>query len=122
MTDLTKLAFDSRQNYLKRSTYVGTTALTLPGAGATVSTTITHALGYVPFVSVAAQQVGTTVTWSNNYVHENLRTSSSADDPVQLSYTVSNTDLVITLTNGNISYVESGTRNVYWVIYLDYDA
>ena len=121
MTDLTKLSFDSRLNYLKRSEFVGSTNLTLPGAGLYVSHSVTHALGYVPFFIVGAELQDGDIVWSNDYVHELTQSSSAAlDPPVTFNYWCTSSTLTIELKNGEGSGEQSGDRTVYWAIYLDY--
>ena len=123
-TDLSKLSFLSTLNYLKRdSDLVGTAVLTLGAFGATTSTTINHNLGYIPFVSVAADVNGDGFIWSNEVVNLYTQTSLSGASPLypRLNHWVTPTQLVISLIN-QTSPVQTGTRPVYWAIYLDYDS
>ncbi len=122
MTDLSKLTFDSRLNYMKR-TISGSTDVTLASAGTAVTHTVTHNLGYVPFFIVGAELNDTSTIWSNNRVHEYTRTSlSGVDGPVQLEYWCDDVDLTIRIVNGGGALAQSGDRTIYWIIYLDYSA
>lgn len=120
--DLTKLSFYSAVNYLKRdSSLVGSTALTLPASGLSVSHTVTHNLGYVPFFIAGAELQDTSIIWSNNYVHEYTESiSASPNFPVTFGYWCSATELTIEITNGGGTGVQTGSRDVWWIIYLDY--
>lgn len=120
--DLTKLAFYSEENYLKRSDFVGSQDLTLGGAGAVTTHTVTHNLGYIPFFIVGANINSDTAIWSNNRVWEYTLSSNSAtgNDPVQLQYWCTTTTLTIRIVNGLGTGTQAGTRTVCWAIYLDY--
>lgn len=121
MVDLSKIAFDSRLNYMKRSEFTGSIGLTLGSAGATTTHTVTHNLGYVPFFVVGANLNDTSTIWSNNRVHELTQTSLTGNDvPVQLQYWITTTTLTIGIVNGDGSLAQVGTRTVFWAIYLDY--
>jgi hypothetical protein len=121
--DLTKIAFDSRLNYLKKDSSIsGTTSITLGGSGATTTHTVTHNLGYIPFFTVGAELVGTGTIWSNNYVHTFTQSSTFGDTPVQLDYWCTSTTLTIEIRNGTGSGQQSGSRQIYWNIYIDYEA
>lgn len=121
-TDLTKISFDSRLNYLKRSEFVGSQDVTLGGAGATNTVTVTHNLGYIPFFTVASEMASSTIVWSNEEVH--LYTGkdfgAATDVPMFLNYWIDDTELTINLVNGEGTETESGTRTIHWAIYLDY--
>lgn len=123
--DLTKLNFFSGVNYLKRDTaLVGTTLLTLPAADNVVSHTVTHSLGYIPFVYVGADVDNDGIIWSNQKVHTYTDTvlsglTSTDIEQILLTHSVSTTQLVINLEN--LTTTEAGEqRRIYWVIYLDY--
>ena len=117
-TDLTKLAFDSRLNYLKRSEFVGNETITLGGDGSVHTVTVTHNLGYIPFVTVGAHLTDTSTIWSNDRVFSG--TQSVGDRDISLDYWTTTTTLTIRIQNGNGSFVRSGNRIVYWAVYLDY--
>lgn len=121
-TDETKLNFDSRLNYMKRSEFTGSTSVTLGAAGATTTHTVTHSLGYIPFFIVGANLNDTSTIWSNNRVHEYTQSSNSGGArPVQLFAWINDTDLTIEVINGTGGLEQSGGRTVYWSIYLDYN-
>ena len=120
--DLTKIAFDSRLNYLKRSEFVGNDTVTLGGAGAVSTVTVSHNLGYIPFFSVGAELTDTSTIWSNTRVHELTNSSSGGDAFIELQYWCTSTTLTIRIVNGTGANVESGNRDVYWAIYLDYES
>lgn len=117
------IAFDSRLNYMKRSEFCGSEPLILPSSGLTVTKTVSHNLGYIPFLQVGANLDDDSIIWSNNQVYEYTQTSlTGVDPPVQLSYWFTDTDLTINLINGTGGLAQSGSRTVYWVIYLDYSS
>lgn len=120
MVDLTKLAFYSLMNYMKRSEFVGSASLTLGGAGAVSTHTVNHNLGYVPFFIVGANLNNTTTIWSGTRVHYATQSSAFADQDIELEYWCTTTDLTIRIRNGDGSFAQAGSRTVYWVIYLDY--
>jgi hypothetical protein len=121
--DITKIAFDSRLNYLKKgSDTSGTTSITLGGSGATTTHTVTHNLGYIPFFIVGAELPSTGTIWSNNYVHEFTQSSGTPPNtPVQLDFWCTSTTLTIEIRNGTGTGQQSGSRQIYWNIYLDYE-
>lgn len=116
------IEFDSKTNYLKKG-FSGSTNLTLPGAAETVSHTVNHGLGYIPFFHVGGNINNTSVVWSNDRIHE-FTTSFSATEEVspELSYYITEQDLVITILNGYNGGEQSGSRTIYWNIYLDYSS
>ena len=121
MSDLTKIAFDSRLNYLKRSEFVGSETVTLGAAGTTSTVTVTHNLGYVPFVTVGAHLKDTSTIWSNDYVWEETQSSLSGGDlEISYDYWVTTTTLTVQVRNGDGAFSQSGNRTVYWSIYKDY--
>src|SRR3990167_9755668 len=99
--DLTKLAFFSGVNYLKRDTTVGTTLLTLGGSGTTVTHTVTHNLGYIPFYEVFTEIDNVNIIWNNTKIYYSTDTSSGGglESSPALTSWVTTTDLVIKLTN-----------------------
>lgn len=118
------LSFLDSINYLKRDPNLsGSGAVTLGGAGTTASRTITHSLGYIPFVTVGADIKADGTVWANDIVNQYTQTSLSGTNPPfpTLNYYVTTTTLVISLIN-NTSPASSGSRTVYWAIYLDYGA
>lgn len=120
MPDLTKLSFYSEMNYMKRG-FSGSQEITLPaGSGAVLSTDIEHNLGYIPFFIVGAHLNDDTTIWSSNRVHQGTKSSAFGDTPVQLNYWCTDTTLTIYITNGTGVEEQSGTRTLYWAIYLDY--
>lgn len=124
MADLTLLHFLSSRNYLKRSDFCGSTALTLPAYGSTVTYTILHNLGYVPFFEVYAELDAAGTIWNGGKVSANTDQSAlsgSANDPTypQLKAWSDTTTLTITLDN-TTTPTATGTRTVYWLIYKDY--
>lgn len=121
MADLSKLNFDSEVNYMKRSSISGSTPITLGSDGTETSYTVHHGLGYIPIIHVSYDASGNGIIWSGDKV--NLYTDSSAGglfaaDP-QLLYWVDTQDLTIEVVN-NTDPVATGTRTIYWIIYLDY--
>lgn len=118
--DLTKLGFFSGVNYMKQSSLSGTDTLTVPSAGATVTKTINHNLGYIPMFTVHSDIADNGIIWSS-IVPDPWTESSLTHAPSwpALKYWATTTDLVIKLTN-NTSPASSGSRKIYWVIYKDY--
>jgi hypothetical protein len=122
--DLTKLSFISTLNYLKRdSALVGSDTITLGSSGSVSTKVVTHNLGYIPFFQVGADIVNDGMIWSNDIVNLYTQTSLSGTSTVYptLMYWVTTTDLTIAFYN-NTSPLQTGTRTVYWAIYLDYDS
>lgn len=118
--DLSKIAFDSRQNYMKRG-FSGSADLTLGAAGATTTHTVSHDLGYIPIFMVGAELDDTSIIYSNNLVHEATQSSAGgANIPVQVQFWPTTTTLTINIINGSGTGTRAGTRTVHWVIYLDY--
>lgn len=122
MTDLSKLAFDSRLNYLKRSEFVGEESVTLGGAGSSTSfVEITHNLGYVPFFVAGATLQNDSIIWSNEYVHPRTRSSlTGGAQPVNYEYWADENKMVVIIINGLSGGEQSGNRRIFWSIYLDY--
>lgn len=121
--DLSKLVLDSDQNYMKRSSFVGSTDLTLPAASTAVSYDIVHNLGYIPFITVGAETTDTSTLWSGGYVERLTHTSASGaiNHEVELHYWSTTTTLTIELLNGDGTGDDAGQiRTIYWIIYLDY--
>lgn len=119
--DLSKLNFYSGANYLKRSSLSDTASLTLPAFGSSVTTTVDHNLNYIPFFDVFADIDGDGIIWSGGDKVTKYTESSLGTNPEspRLSVWTTTTTLTITLTN-NTSPTATGTRSVYWIIYLDY--
>lgn len=119
--DETKLMFWSGANYLKRSEFSSSASLALGGLGTYATTTITHNLGYIPFFSVYADLTNDGTIWSNDIV--NVFTESSISGVTTtyptLIYYCTTTTLTIKILN-NTSPLATGSRTVYWTIYLDY--
>lgn len=122
MVNLRLLSYASFANYLKRSSVEGTALLTLGGASSTVTHTVTHNLGYIPFFQVSADLANDGVIWAGRVVDRYTETSISSynDDYPRLVYYCTTTTLTISIFN-NTSPASSGTRSVYWTLYLDYD-
>lgn len=115
------IIFDSESNYMKRSKFCDSAILTLGGAGTTVSQTVVHNLGYIPFFDVFVDQTGDDTIWSPQKINLYTETSLSGVslvDPTVRYWSTKNT-LTIQLIN-NTTPTATGTRVVYWLIYLDY--
>ena len=122
MSDLTKIAFDSRLNYLKRSEFVGSETVTLGGAGSNSTVTVTHGIGDIPFVTVGVNLTDTSTIWSNDRVWSETQSSLSGGDlEIGYNYWITTTTLTIQIRNGDGAYAQSGNRTVYWSIYKDYE-
>lgn len=122
--DKPKINFSSDINYLKRSSFCGNATLTLPAVGGSVSTTVTHSLGYVPMFEVVAEIDDANTIWTGGKVStltDQAFLSGLGTDPtyVDLRCWSTTTTLTITLLN-NTSPTATGTRKVYWIIYEDY--
>lgn len=120
--DLSKLAFESRQNYLKRSEFVSETSIALGSGGANADVTITHGLGYVPFFIVGVDIDNDGVIWSNDKVNENTETSRFffSSEPTVSSWATT-TGLTINILNSTVP-AQTGSRKVYYGVYLDYSS
>ena len=122
MSDLTKIAFDSRLNYLKRSEFVGSETVTLGGAGSNSTVTVTHGIGDIPFVTVGVNLTDTSTIWSNDRVWSETQSSLSGGDlEIGYNYWITTTTLTVQIRNGDGAYAQSGNRTVYWSIYKDYE-
>lgn len=121
---MSELNFDSRLNYLKRSGFVGSTNLTLPGTdGEYVRHTVTHNLGYIPFYFAGANVANTSTVWSGERVWEGTEsTQFIADEPPQFDSWATTTQLVLEIQQGYGTGAQSGQRTVYWAVYLDYES
>lgn len=120
MRDLTKLAFDSALNYLKRSETFGKTTGTYGGAGSSVLVDQVHAQGFVPFFIAGVELFNDGVIWSNQYVDEGTLSISALDLPPNFSYWCTNNILTVNLQNGTGVYTQAGTVDIYYGTYLDY--
>lgn len=112
--DLSKLAFYSGVNYMKRDSPSGS-----DDVGVDSTKTATHSLGYIPFYEVYTEIDDSGIIWNNTKIDKFTGTSSTGDvrdNPDVASWTTT-TDLTIKLSNNSGS---SGTRKVYWLIYKDY--
>lgn len=120
MVDISKLSFYSENNYLKRG-FSGSAIVTIPSAGNAVTYTVDHNLGYIPFFIAAAKLTETDVIWSGYYVNVYTETNlTGVDLPPQLDFWCTTTQLVIRIRNGDGASAITGTREVYYAIYLDY--
>ena len=119
--DLTKLIFLSSLNYLKRSNFFNNDTVTLGGANTQVVKNVDHNLGYIPFIHVAADLQDNGVLWANDIVDKYTETSLSSfsNDYPTLEYWTTNNILTISIYN-HTSPAATGTRRVYWGVYLDY--
>lgn len=120
--DKSKLIFLSTESLLKRDeTLCGSQALTLPAHGLTVSHTVNHNLGYIPFFEVSVDFDNDGVIWAGEKIDTYAESSLSGVEPTSpaLKYWITTTTLTITLDN-TTTPTATGTRTVYWVIYLDY--
>lgn len=117
-TDLSKLAFDSRLNYLKRSEFSGEGEVTQNPFNE-VLFEVTHSLGYVPFFIAGCDINDDGIIWSNEYVHEFTQSSGTSTAPKNYFYWCDDTELTILVRNDEGSNI---TRKVYYVVYLDYSS
>jgi hypothetical protein len=125
MADLSKLSFITSENYLKRSEFCGQTTVTLGAYGSVQTTTIDHNLGYVPLFDVYCEldTAGEIVAGGekvNTYTEQAFLSGLAVDPPYPtLRAWATTTQLIIRLENYT-SPTASGTRELYWLIYLDY--
>ena len=124
--DLSKLDFTTSENYLKRSVFCGQQTVTLGAFGSDNIITIDHNLGYVPLFDVSCEfdTDGAIVAGGEkvNPVTESAFLSGLAVDPAFpfLRTWATTTQLVMRLSN-RTSPTATGTRELYWLIYLDYN-
>lgn len=115
--DLTKLGFYSEVNAMKRSSFVGSTSLAQsPG---TVSHVVTHSLGYIPDFDVFSDLNNDGVIWAGEKVHKDTDSSSLVNLDVP-TITANATTSTLTIFLDNSLSSSTGSRTIYWVIYLDY--
>lgn len=121
-TDLTKLAFDSRLNYLKRDNTISGSEVVSLTAGTDETITVNHDLGYIPFYTVAATIEDDSIIWSTNISVRNYAGTVLLSDPTIRSYATT-TQLVITYLNNLVTTANriTGNRTVYYIIYSDYE-
>lgn len=118
--DQSKIAFDSRLNYLKRN-LTGHTTATYGPASSSVVTSITHGMDNPSFIAVGVELFGDGIIWSNEYVNEFTQSTSSGADFYPTFYSwVDETNISIDLFNGSGPNAESGTIDLYYVVYIDY--
>jgi hypothetical protein len=122
MVDLSKLNFLSTVNYLKQDVSSGNTLITLPGYGLSVTKTIEHKLGYIPFFQVFSEINQNGVIWTTK-VNKYTETSLSGPDypEPQISYWATTETLNIRLDN-TTNPLATGDIIVYYLIYKDYGA
>lgn len=118
MTDLTKLSFLSSLNYMKRDQSSGTGSVTLPALGSSVTKTVSHGLGYIPFYEVYTEIDNAGIIWNNTKIDKFTGSSATGtrDNPLVFNWTTTST-LSIQLLN---TPGATGNRTLYWLIYLDY--
>lgn len=118
--NLSRLAFYSGVNYMKRSSFVGSATLTLPAYSGSVTTTISHNLGYIPDIEVSSEIDNSSTIWTPNKLDKWTESSLSSDttDPT-LTWWTTTTTLTIRIDNFT-SPTATGTRIVYYTVYLDY--
>jgi hypothetical protein len=121
IADLDKLIFLSTVNYMKRDSTCGTDTLTLGALYATTPKTVDHNLNYIPFFEVYCDFSGDGVLWAGEKVGEYTESSLSVTLeawPI-LERWITTTTLTMNLINST-SPTATGTRDIYWLIYLDY--
>ena len=119
--DLSKISFIASMNYLKRFTEGVLPVTYSVSAGGSTTESVTHNLGYKPYMSVGVDLFDDGIIWSNEYVHPYTQSASlGIDNPPNFRYWTTDTDLTVELINGIDSAVESGAVSSYYVIYLDY--
>ena len=120
--DITKIGFYTGANYMKRSTtYSGSTTVTLQSHGSTVSHTVTHNLGYVPVFSIFIDVDNDGTIWSGEKLDQYTDTSLSGVEPATPYVDSWSTTTALTISIDNSTTpTATGTRTVYWVIYVDY--
>lgn len=120
--DLSKLAFLSTVNYMKRSPpNTGSTPLALPGSGLTTSYSVTHNFGYIPYFDVFVDIDNDGVIWAGEKVDRYTDSSNTGVSPAAPSVDYWSTTTVLTISiNNSTSPVATGSRTIYWVTYLDY--
>lgn len=118
--DLTKLAFDSEVNYMKRSEFCGSVIIQPISLGASATHTITHNLGYIPFYQVAVDMDDDGTIWTDK-ISEYTGTSLTGYDDAfpKLEHWITSTELTITLTEDSVA-ASTSEHTLYWLIYLDY--
>lgn len=118
--DLTQLGFYSGVNYLKRDDELsGSQTVSMTGSEEQ-TITVTHSLGYIPFVTVGSELATQGIIWSSNS-NPILSGESGVEQPT-FSWWVDENTLTIYLTNNEFETDISGDRTVYWAIYLDYES
>lgn len=123
--DLSKVAFYSEVNYMKRDVeFCGSTTLTLPAYGDTVSYEVEHNMEFIPFYTVNAEIDEADTIWTGGKISElseQFYLSGLFQDPTYpiLSHWTTTTTLTIQLDN-TTSPTATGDRVIYWLIYKDY--
>ena len=122
MLDITKIAFYSDANYMKRiSAFTSSATVTLGAHGAVNTQTVSHVLGYIPYFEVFAEVDGDGVIWAGEKIDQYTESSLGGVEPASpiLDYWSSTTALTIRLDN-TTTPTATGTRTLYWVVYIDY--
>lgn len=112
------LDFFTGANYLKRDETTGSTSITL-ASNNTVTYTVTHGLGYIPFVEVHAELDRDQIVWAGDKIDlytETSLTGITQPNP-KLRYWVTTSTLVISIQNDGTN---TSPVQVYWLIYKDY--
>lgn len=123
MVDLSKFIFYSQVNYMKRSEeFTGNANKSISGTGEAVATeTVTHNLGYVPQFDVYMDVEGDGTLWyDGSIVWEGTEAIGGASTPYVEMRSHSNTTQLVMYIDDFTSGGTSGTRDIYWLIYLDY--
>lgn len=124
MTDIRNTHLLSDRNYLKRSEFVGVANVPVGSYDTYSSILIPHnARTYVPFVFVAYDPDNSGTIWSGGKIDEFTGTSlTGISDPDPLLHAAVNEDNLRLYLHSNRYAAFSGTRAVYYIVYLDYQS
>lgn len=116
MVDRTKLSFYSGINYMKRSPFFDVVSQPMPSGSSFATTTINHNLKYVPFFTYAIDYNNDGILWATDYVVSGRYPDTT---PGLFRCYIDENNLYVR-SGQNRDNNASGSRNVYYGIYLDF--
>lgn len=121
--DLDKLNFYSRVNYMKRSDKSGQSPMSIGPANNLSTLPIDHNIGYVPQYDFYADVLGNGTYWyGGEIVHEGTESTSGGGTAPGPDINAYVTEQQIIFQSRNFTSGTIASRDVFWLLYLDYGA